>query len=191
MTRQIECSCHHDHGQPQGVSAGCGRYWLARLTLQSNGLYTLAIEPDLTMLPAAVALNAAVAGQDKAVQASAEKWTGAIAALCGLFSLTGIVTAKDALAGLGAASKTLVAFSLVIAAVCAAAALAGGYRAAYGWPEAVDVSDDVKLQHWFEARRKHATLAWTQLRRAVRLAFGALAALIGMVILVWFLPRSR
>jgi len=34
-------------GQSQGVSAGCGRYWLARLTLQPDGLYALTIEPDL------------------------------------------------------------------------------------------------------------------------------------------------
>jgi hypothetical protein len=190
MTRQIICNCRTDHHPPDGVVGGCGRYWLGTLTLQPDGTYTLAVEEDLRLLPVAKALSEAVGSQDKRIQAAAEKWLGAVTAIFGLFSLTGIATAKDALAGLRTDLRWSVAATLLAALGLAATALVLGYRAAYGWPATVDVCDNEKLQAWYENYRAYAQTAAGNLRRAVAFAFGALAALVGVMLLVWFLPRA-
>jgi hypothetical protein len=189
-TRQVICTCNQGHDQPDGIIGGCGRFWLAKLTLRADGSYELTVADDLGMLPAAAALNAAVAGQDKAVQTSAEKWTGAIAALYGLFAFSGIVTAKDALLGLSPAGKGYVGAALVVAIAAGAFALVHAYRAAFGWPYPMDVSDDEKLAAWFDRRRAYAADAAGKLRRAVRAALISLAALTVMAMLAWFLPRT-
>ncbi len=188
MTRQVICNCRIDHDPSTGV-AGCGRYWLGTLTLQPDGTYRLTVETDLRLLPAAEALRAAVAGQDKRIQAAAEKWVGAVTAIVGLFSLTGIATAKDALTGLRTELKWLVAGALVTALGLAASALVFGYRAAYGWPATVDVSDNAKLLAWHDDYRRYAQTAAGSLRTAVVFAFAALGALVVVMLLVWFLPR--
>jgi hypothetical protein len=188
MTRQVICNCRIDHDPSTGVP-GCGRYWLGTLTRQADGTYRLTAEADLRLLPAAEALHTAVTGQDKRIQAAAEKWVGAVTAIVGLFSLAGIATAKDALTGIGTEQKWLVAGALVAALGLAATALVSGYRAAYGWPATVDVSDNAKLQAWYDDYRRYAQTAAGGLRTAVVFALGALAALVAVMLLVWFLPR--
>jgi hypothetical protein len=188
MTRQIVCNCRIDHDPTTGA-VGCGRYWLVTLRLQADGTYRLTAESDLRLLPAAEALRAAVAAQDKRIQAAAEKWVVAVSAIVGLFSLTGIATAKDALTGLRSELKWLVAGALVTALGLAASALVSGYHAAYGWPATVDVSDNAKLLAWHDDYRRYAQRAASGLRTAVVFAFAALGALIAVMLLVWFLPR--
>ena len=189
LTRQIICNCRVDHQSPAGVPAGCGRYWLATLSLKTDGDYTMAVERDLQLLPAATALNEAARSQDKRVQATAEKWLGAVTGIYGLFSLTGIATAKDALVGLSGASKWLVALALLAGLATAGSALVLGYLAAYGWPRAVEVNDNEQLKLWYAALRDYSKTAAQRLQAAILLTFGSLACLSVVMLLVWFLPR--
>jgi hypothetical protein len=190
LTRLLTCNCRVDHQQPAGVRAGCGRYWLATLTLEENGSYRLSAEKNLRMLPATEALSQALATQDSRIQGAAEKWIGAVTAIYGLFSLTGIATGKDALSGLSVASKSAVAAVLAVGIAAAGSALIFGYQAAYGWPRTVDVSDNQKLQAWYKRSRNYATIAAHRLQWAIYLAFISLAAIAVVMILVWFLPRK-
>ncbi len=189
LTRQIICNCRINHEWPDGVRAGCGRYWLGTITRQADSSYRLRAEQDLTLLPAATALNEAQASQDKRIQGAAEKWLGAVTAIYGLFSLTGVAVAKDALNGLSTGSKWLVAAVLLMGLAAAATALIFGYRAAYGWPHPVTVDDKAALRHWYQKYRNNAPIAANQLRLAVFAAFGSLAAVSTVMLLIWFLPR--
>jgi hypothetical protein len=190
ITRQIICNCIINHQQPAGVPGGCGRYWLGTLTLQDDGSYALKAEEDRGLLPMATALNEALASQNKRVQGAAEKWLGAVTAIYGLFSLTGIATAKDALLGLSSRSKGLIAVVLGLGLASAALALVQGYLAAYGWPRAVSVMKNEELQDWYRRHEDYAGVAANHLRNAVVFAFVSLAAVTIVMILVWFLPRQ-
>ena len=189
LTRQVICNCRTNHQWPAGVYAGCGRYWLATLTLLPDGKYQLAPEEDLSLLPAAAAFNDALATQDKRVQNAAEKWLGAVTAIYGLFSLTGLATAKDALKGLSTWSKVAVAATLTAGLAAAALALFFGYLAAYRWPRPVRVDDKDSLREWYRLYRGYGPQAAQRLGAAVGYAFAALAALAAVMILLWFLPR--
>jgi hypothetical protein len=190
LTRQIICNCRTNHEWPTGVRAGCGRYWLATLRLEQDGSYRLTAEQDLHLLPAASALNDALATQDTRIQSAAEKWLGAVTAIYGLFSLTGVATANDALKGLSTPSKWLVAIALLLGLGAAATALVFGYRAAYGWPSAVKVDEKEALRDWYRQYRGFAENAARKLRIAIFFAFGSLAAIAMVMLLVWFLPRQ-
>lgn len=189
MTRLVECNCRADHHRPEGVQVGCGRYWLVTLTLEVNGDYRLSAERNLVLLSAAETLNRVLATQDSRIQGAAEKWIGAVTAIYGLFSLTGIATAKDALSGLSVWSKVAVAVVLAVGLAAAVSALTFGYRAAYGWPRTVEIDDNKKLRAWYKEYRSYSAAAARQLRLAVYLATGSLGAIAVVMILVWFLPR--
>lgn len=190
LTRQVICNCRINHQWPSGVRAGCGRYWLGALTRQQDGAYRLAAEQDLSLLPAATALNDALTTQDKRVQGAAEKWLGAVTAIYGLFSLAGLATAQDALKGLGFRPKLLVAGALLTGLVAAALALVFGYLAAYGWPRPARVDDKASLRDWYRDYRSYGLRAAERLTVAVWCAFAALAALAAVMLLLWFLPRQ-
>jgi hypothetical protein len=191
LTRQIICNCRINHGWPDGVRAGCGRYWLGTLTRQADGSYRLSAEQDLTLLPAATALTDEQASQGKRIQGAAEKWLGAVTAIYGLFSLTGVAVAKDSLDGLSTGSKWLVAVVLLLGLAAAATALVFGYQAAYGWPHPVTVDDKPALRQWYQKYQNNAPVAAKQLQMAVFAAFGSLAAVSGVMLLIWFLPRHK
>jgi hypothetical protein len=188
MTRQIICNCRHNHQQPSGVP-GCGRYWLVALGLKHDGSYALSVQKDTRLLPSAAALNRALARQNERIQGAAEKWVGGVAAVYGIFSLTGIATAQKALSGMSVKSESLVAIVLVIGLACAGSALVSGYIAAYGWPNAIGVRNDRELQEWHTALRSYAATAAKRLQWAVLLSFFSLGALAVVMLLVWFLPR--
>jgi hypothetical protein len=188
MTRQIICNCRYNHHQPRG-RPGCGRHWLVTLVLQSDGSYALSVQKDTHLLSPAAALNRALAKQNERIQGAAEKWIGAIIAIYGLFSLTGIATAQNALSGMSTISKSLVAFVLLASLTCAGFALAAGYVAAYGWPRTETVRNDKQLQEWYAAFRGYAATAARRLQWAVVLSFCSLGTLAIVMLLVWFLPR--
>lgn len=189
LTRQIICNCRVDHQRPPGVRGGCGRYWLATLRLHEGGSYHLTVQKNIQLLPAAALLNEMLAVQDKRIQSAAEKWIGAVTAIYGLFSLAGIATAANALSGLSVTSKSFVGSALFVALVSAGLALFAGYTAAYGWPRVVKVRNDAELQEWYTGYQNYAVIAAKRLREAVLLAFTSLAALVLVMLLVWFLPR--
>jgi hypothetical protein len=191
LSRQVDCNCAVNHEWPSGVRAGCGRFWYARLTLTADGAYRLSRETERNMITEVAALRDAQADQGKRIQGAAEKWIGAVTALYGLFSLTGVITAKDALAGLSAASRSLIAAALVTGLASAAASLVFGYRAAYGWPKPVTVDDNTKLAAWYRNHRNHVPDAARRLQLAVYCALGSLTAITVLTLLMWFLPRTR
>jgi hypothetical protein len=190
LTRLIECNCPQDHHQPTGVRVGCGRYWLGRLDRVEDGSYRLSAERNMMLMPAAMALNDALATQDKRVQSAAEKWIGAVTAIYGLFSIAGIAVGRTALSGLSASYKWLIAAVVLAGLVAAGSAIMLGYLAAYGWPRVVGVDNNDMLQAWHRSYRGYAPTAAKHLRKAVYLAFTSLAALSAVMVLMWFLPRK-
>jgi hypothetical protein len=190
LTRLIECNCPQDHHQPAGVRAGCGRYWLARIEKAGDGSYRLSAERNMILMPAATALGDALATQDKRVQGAAEKWIGAVTAIYGLFSISGIAVGRTALSGLSTNYKWLVAAVVLAGLVAAGSAIMFGYLAAYGWPRVVEVDTNEKLQEWYRSYRGYAITAAKRLRKAVYLALVSLAALSAVMVLMWFLPRK-
>ncbi|MFG3255986.1 hypothetical protein [Streptomyces sp. NPDC048172] len=187
----ILCNCRKLHERPEGVRAGCGRYWLARLTRDpGTGTYALGIETNLDLLPAAEALHDAQAGQNARIQAMAEKWTGAITALCGLLSVAGIAASRQTTAGLGTGAKWGVAAVLAVSLALAASAVVLGMRAVQPLPRVLEFKDAEDLTAFHEERQGYARRAARQLVSAIRLAFGALGAALVLMALVWFLPRQ-
>jgi hypothetical protein len=190
LTRLITCNCPKDHMQPTGVRAGCGRYWLGTLHRAEDGSYRLSAERNLLLMPAAAALNDALAAQDKRVQSAAEKWIGGVTAIYSLFSVIGIATGQDVLSGLSIGYKWLVAVVVLAGLVTAGSAVIFGYLAAYGWPHVVGVDNNDKLQKWYKSYRSYAVIAARRLQKAVYLALSSLAAISIVMLLVWFLPRK-
>lgn len=183
----VECSCLQQHRQPAGV-IGCGRYWLGRVTFESDK-YRLAAEENLALLPATAAAREAATTQDKRIQGAAEKWLVAVTTIYGLFSLTGVATAKDALSGLSAASKWVIAVALLGGLATAGLALLSGYAAAYGWPHTVPLTSDEELTKWYVECSNYAKTAVARLRKAIILSFCSLGVVTLVMLLTWFLPR--
>ncbi|WP_405523476.1 hypothetical protein OG426_09670 [Streptomyces canus] len=189
LTRLIICNCRSGHNRPGGIALGCGRCWLVLLT-KSGASYDLSVQRDLGMLPAAEALVDAQATQNARVHGAAEKWIGGISAIYSLFSLAGVATAKNALDGLSSGQRWLVAAAMLSGVTAAGTALVLGYRAAYGWVRMVAIGDDENLRQWHTNEGDYAVRAARQLSWAIYAAFGSLAAITIMMMLVWFLPRA-
>jgi hypothetical protein len=51
------------------------------------------------------------------------------------------------------------------------------------------VGSDTELQEWYSERRSYAATAAKRLQKAVLFALASLAALVLVMLLVWFLPR--
>ncbi|MDX3135754.1 hypothetical protein PV367_39520 [Streptomyces europaeiscabiei] len=142
------------------------------------------------MLKAAKAAQAAMADEEPRVRASAEKWIGAVTALIGLFGLSGLLVGKDSFTGMPTTARVLAAIAAGIAAAMAAVAVIHAYKAAYTWPEPTDISNDIKLEEWYNKRRDHARTAAGDLKTGVISALVSLAALAVAVGLLWFSPRD-
>ena len=191
LTRQFFCACNQDHQRPAGeFGTGCGRWWLAEIVRDPNGAYQCRPAASDKNLAAAQALAAAVSQQQTAISASAEKWLAGIAALYGLFGLTGIAFGKDALDGLAMSAKVLAGVVLAAGIAMAATAIFCGYRAAYGWPRITSVADDDELQAWKANRDAYAGTAADRLRQAVGFAAAALLALVLGCGIIWFAPPA-
>ncbi|WP_152186836.1 hypothetical protein [Segeticoccus rhizosphaerae] len=190
IPRRFTCNCEDDHqGRPDQVFAGCGASWMVSIVHHASGW---ALEPfeDETLFPALTALASDQKTQDLRIRAAAEKWLGAITALLGLFSIAGVVTAKDTMTGLAGGGKVIVASVFVLALLAAASSVLEGYRAAYSWPADVDVRDEAQIREWYEKRRLFAGKAAKQLRRAIILSVATVLLLAVAMMLLWFLPRT-
>jgi hypothetical protein len=143
---------------------------------------------DETLLAAARALAEDQPKQEATVRAAAEKWIAGVTALFGLFGLAGIVTAKDAVTGVDLPAKIIASVLLLIAIISAATALFETYRAAYGFPKAVDVADNEQLRQWFTERQKSGEKSANRLRQGVFFALVAVVALIACVGVIRFAP---
>ena len=191
LTRLIECNCQGtEGGRPQGVTRGCGSSWLVRLVQQANGSYLVTPETDLSLLPAATLFEQDSATEQTRIQQTAERWLAGITATVGLFGLTGVVTAKDAVSGMAWWGRLIVALIIVSAMVTALAALLSGYQAAYGWPKPQLINSPEKLREFYRKRLENPQQAAAKLRTAVFLAVTALILLLVAMLLLWFLPRD-
>jgi hypothetical protein len=191
VVRRFLCNCEKAHpDRPDGVLSGCGRFWMAGLVADGPNTWKLRPFTNTRLSPALAALAADQASEDARMRDAAEKWLTGIAAICALFSIAGVATAKDATVGLSQGSKVVVAVPFLAAVVCAAAALVTAYTAAYGWPHSVDVLSADDVRDWYARRRSAAGRAATRLRSAVVLACLSLATLALVMMLLWFLPRA-
>jgi hypothetical protein len=186
MTRKVSCACAGPEPRPDGVTAGCGRWWLMCFVRAADGTYSIGSVHDDALLAAARTLADASTTEQQDVASAADKWLTGISALYGLFALTGIAVAKDSLADLGGLAKFFTALAVLIGVVLAAGAIVNGYQAAYGWPRVTDVSNDAELQQWYLARQGFAGTAAVKLRTAVQAACGSLAALVLATGFIWF-----
>ena len=158
----------------------CGRWWLATVFPQGH---TPRIVPQAeeTLLGAARAFAEDRPLQEAAVRATAEKWIAGVTALFGPSGLAGIVTVKDAVAGVDQTTKIVAGALLLVVIIGAAAALFETYRAAYGFPKTVDVMDNQQLREWFADRQQNTRKTVGLWRRGVLSALVALVALIASV----------
>jgi hypothetical protein len=188
-TRRFSCGCLSNHpNRPATVLGGCGRWWLASVLSEQNGDRSLIPAPDEAMAGPAVALDAAAAGELTAVRAWGEKWLPAVAAVYGLFSVAGLVVAKDTVSSLPLLGRLVAALFIVIGAIATLYAIDRGYRAAFGWLKVTSVSNDAELTKWYEQRRIAiiaAPLAMGRALRGAKLALGCLFAAVGVL---WFWP---
>jgi len=176
--------------RPADVLAGCGRFWMVMVRERPD--HTWFVEPltDTTLFPALRLLSDDERTQDNRMRAAAEKWIGAVTALCGLFSVAGLVAAKDALAGIATSGRVVVAGAYLGALATAAIALVSGYAAAYGWPAELDTMTVDQVRSYYRQRRQGPRSAARHLRRAVILVCTTLGLLSAMVLLLWLLPRG-
>lgn len=190
IPRLIRCTCRKDHHPPPGVRGGCGRYWMGRVREVGPGVWTIETETDVSLYPALTLLDARQGDEDSRIQAAAEKWLAGITALVGLFSLTGVATAKDAMTGVDVGWKVVVAVLFVAALGTAARALYLGYTAAYGWPrvEVVETAEEIKA--WKAEQDAFAKQSAGRLTLAVRLTFVVIALLALVAVTLWFVPRA-
>ncbi|MET9886453.1 hypothetical protein ABZZ20_25605 [Streptomyces sp. NPDC006430] len=191
MTRICDCACNvaHANGSAKPVMS-CGSWWLVTIALDEGAVVPVRAATDASLLPALRAVQEVTTAEESRLRSSAEKWIAAVTALVGLFGLTGVVVGKDAFTGLSPWARGCAGGAALLAAAFAAAAITQSYRAAYGWPVVVDLGNDQLLTTWFAGRRTHLSQAAAQLRRGVRWALAALAALVVALGCIWFWPRT-
>lgn len=185
VVRFFECQCGQRHSDGDQGHMTCGRWWLATVFPQGH-TPRIVSQADETLLGAARAFAQDQPLQEAAVRATAEKWIAGVTALFGLFGLAGIVTAKDAVAGVDRTTKIIAGALLLVAIIGAAAALFQTYRAAYGLPKTVDVEESQQLREWFADRQQNTRKTVVRLRRGVLSALVALVALIASVGVIRF-----
>lgn len=194
ITRSIDCACSEAHPKPaNAVTAGCGASWA--ITAKQSQATWVVEAGDARVVAAAHALATEAATNDlKAIRATAAKWLAGVAALYGLFSLSGAVVGKDTVDKLATSTKIAIASLLFIALVAAVASVVSGYLAAYGWPKNVTIENDADLRVWFEQRstwnQQQLAGAVESLHRSVYAAVAALAALSVALGLLWLGPTA-
>jgi hypothetical protein len=185
LTHLIDCSCQEPHaGRPAGILQGCGGEWLISITNERAGLKVGA--GDIALLGAARAFNEASANELSVVRGLAKNWVQGVAALLGLFSLAGLVFTATAVGNLSSGYQ--IGFAALAATALAAAALGTymAYRAAFGWPKASRVDNDVKLQEFFSDNGKRAAKAAEYMKYGVSATFLSIAALGAAILILWF-----
>jgi hypothetical protein len=124
------------------------------------------------------------------VRATAEKWIAGVAALYGLFSLSGAVVAKDSITALSTLPKWIVGVLALGALIAAIVSIFSSYRAAYGWPTLTDIETDTGLLRWYAHQQKRLPEAVALLHRSVMAAIATLILLAGALGVIWLWPTS-
>jgi hypothetical protein len=191
IPRAVVCNCERAHeGRPGTVLAGCGRFWMVMVREHSDQTWSVAPLTDESLFSALRMLAEDERTQESRIRGASEKWVGAVAAIYGLFSIAGVVAAKDALAGIVTVGRLTIALLYVAALATAAVALLSGYVAAYGWPTEIGTMTVEDVRKYRERRRQGLRNAARRLRRSVFLACATLLLLSVMVMVLWLLPRA-
>jgi hypothetical protein len=185
LTHLAECACTQPHkDRPAGMAQGCGGEWLIRITKQ--GAEFLVGAGDLALLGPARAFNDATKTELDTVRGIAKNWVQGVAALLGLFSLAGLVFATSAVSGLSPGYQVLFAVLAAVALTAAAGGTYLAYRAAFGWPRQVKISDDAGLRKFFAEQQQRARDSAQALKAGVGLTFASVAALGLAIAVLWF-----
>lgn len=190
VPKLCECNCNEVHaGRPDTITTGCGASWVIAVTKQAGETYKVA-PGDLRYLPALRTFNEAVEDELKNIRTSAGSWVQGVAALLGLFSLAGLVFAKDAIADLASGYQEAFAGLAAFALAAAAAGTFLAYRAAYGWPHRYKVDNVSKLQDFLNNYQERASRSSLALKSGVACTFAAVAGLLAALIVLWFGPSA-
>lgn len=144
---------------------------------------------DPGIVDAAIDWSKFVDAQETTIKTQAEKWTGAVTALLGLFGVAAFVTGKDAFTGLDMWAKIVAAVAVVCALSIGVVAVFVSNRAAYGWPELMKVKTDEDLLKWHDDRPKRLQKAARRMKIAVWLAIVSLGFVTLAAVLMWLAPR--
>jgi hypothetical protein len=194
MTPDLKCACEEPHpDRPDTDSTGCGRSWYVRTMVAADGTVTVTPVPaavDPTLAVARKALDDAGPKQLTDLRSAAEKWIGGVTALFSLFGLAGVTITRSTVTGLSTWWQAGIGIAAAGSVGLAGLAVYWTYRAAYGWPVTRPVSTDDEVLAWYQTRLTAPRLQAGYLRKGVRAAGAALAALVVTVGLLWFAPQQ-
>jgi hypothetical protein len=154
-------------------------------------LYTIAVEPDLSLLAQAQALYAAQGSDAERAKTQAEKWVGGLTALLGLLSVAGIVTGVTTPKEFRADLRWIVFATAILALALAVVALVLAYRAAFGSLQNIDVRNRAEEARWYRRYRVSGPRTVRQMKTSIVLTLVSLLFAFAVAGLVWFLPREK
>lgn len=144
-----------------------------------------------TIAVATRAVQDASRSQLETVIDAAQKWIAGVAAIFGLFSLAGVTLTRSAVTALATPWQVVVALLGLTSVGLAGWSVYLMYRAAYGWPVTVDVSNPENLLEWYDDQQKQPGRRANRMRMGVHMAAGALAAVVTTAGVLWFGPQQQ
>lgn len=193
LTTMMACQCSHPHGDPEHPEhtyLSCGRKWPATITLNPELRPRVRPVTDARLIPAALGWQDFVAAQESRFQSQAEKWAAAVTTLLGLFGLAAFVTSKEAFSGLPTEARVVATITVISGLIAGVAAVYLSNRAAYGWPEFVQLENDADLIDWFaDYKNPRIRVTANKMKWAVRLAITSLGLLLAASAIMWVVPR--
>ncbi|MEU4522972.1 hypothetical protein AB0F52_30220 [Amycolatopsis sp. NPDC024027] len=191
LPQAMKCNCSEPHsGHPPSERTGCGAWWVVRAQSTNGQTFSLRQVTDPDLRRAARVVSSKLEESRSGITVAAEKWVPGVSALLGLFGLTTIIVARDAVTALPWWLR-LVTFVLVCAALaCAATATILIYRAAYGWPRKVNLTTNDDVLALAAETSNHAEHAGKKLRTSVALAAISAGTLLGSLGILWLQPTT-
>jgi hypothetical protein len=186
------CNCPEAHpNRPKKRASGCGAFWVARPQRDDAGLFTLTPVDQPQLVQAAKTVYEASQEAGTGIAVAAGKWIPGVSALTGLFGLASIAFSRDAVDKLSTGWRVTAYILVVAATVLAAAATVVIYRAAFGWPERLQLDREEDVLAAARKIQGRVEVTSTRLKQSVGLAGAALAALLAAIGVLWLQPQSQ
>ena len=144
-----------------------------------------------TISVATRAVQDAAKSQLEVVTGAAQKWIAGVTAIFGLFSLAGITLTRSAVTALTTPWQVVVGLLGLAALGLAGWSVYLMYRAAYGWPVTVDVSNQENLLEWYDDQQKQPGRRANRMQMGVHMAAGSVAAVVATAGVLWFGPQQQ